>query len=591
MPDELRFSPRPNRAADISWRAWGPAALDQAAAADRPLLLNLSAFWCHWCQRMDETTFSDPAVIRLLNEHFVPVRVDADREPHVQDRYIAGGWPTNAFLTPTGEVLWAGTYVDADQLREVADGVLAAWLERRAELETEIDRRRRALEAARRQTTALGLVRRESADDVTTVLRDTFDARNGGFGTAPKFPTPDAIELLYSAAAEDPSSAAMADQTLDGMLSGGLWDAAGGGFFRYATEADWTAPRYEKLLDINAGMLDAYSLGSLLRNRADWRQTSEAIVAWADSTLADPRTGLWGGSQAADPDYFAADPAARRELPAPPVDHTVYTNASARWIAALARAGARLGRNDWVDRADIALQALFRLVSAPGGGVFHYSTPVGAVRLDTLLADTLECACAALQLAQATGRADWLQTARRLARHLEQHFWAEDAGFWDRVPSADDIGALRYRERPFELNALAARMLLDLARITGERSWRGLAEGTLARIGPLAGRHGPGGAVFAMAAAEFYEPPPAVVIAVPGPEHEPQAADLRRSAALLPVPGLRVWTVPAGHAAGPQHFPATDSATAFLWSHRGCSAPIRSADALTAASTDAGLHA
>jgi uncharacterized protein len=105
----FRFSPRPNRARDVNWRPWGAEAFAEAVATDKPILLNLTAVWCHWCHLMDETTYSEPDLIDLINENLIPVRVDADRHPHVQDRYIAGGWPTNAFLTPTGEVLWSGT--------------------------------------------------------------------------------------------------------------------------------------------------------------------------------------------------------------------------------------------------------------------------------------------------------------------------------------------------------------------------------------------------------------------------------------------------------------------------------------------------
>jgi hypothetical protein len=141
MAETFRFSSRPNRAHEVRWRTWGADAFEEAAREDRPLLLNLTAFWCHWCHVMDETTYSEPDLIRLLNEELVPLRVDADQHPHVQDRYIAGGWPTNAFLTPSGEVLWAGTYVEPDEFRQVARGVLAAWRGRRDELQVEIVRR------------------------------------------------------------------------------------------------------------------------------------------------------------------------------------------------------------------------------------------------------------------------------------------------------------------------------------------------------------------------------------------------------------------------------------------------------------------
>src|SRR5687768_15755313 len=160
MSDNFRFSPRPNRAHEIQWRSWGAKAFADAAAANKPVLLNLTAVWCHWCHLMDETTYSDPALISLINENFLPIRVDADKQPHVQDRYIAGGWPTNAFLTPTGEVLWSGTYITADEFRAVATSVLTAWRERRDELASEIEKRRRAMEAARGRGIPFGLVRR-----------------------------------------------------------------------------------------------------------------------------------------------------------------------------------------------------------------------------------------------------------------------------------------------------------------------------------------------------------------------------------------------------------------------------------------------
>src|SRR5690606_9732742 len=104
------------------------------------VLLHLTAQWCHWCHLMDETTYSDPAVIQMLNDELVPIRVDGDRYPHVQERYITSGWPTTAFLTPGGEVLWSGTYVETERLTQDAQGVLRAWRERRSEFEAEVER-------------------------------------------------------------------------------------------------------------------------------------------------------------------------------------------------------------------------------------------------------------------------------------------------------------------------------------------------------------------------------------------------------------------------------------------------------------------
>lgn len=577
MSESFRFSPRPNRAAEVRWRAWGAAALEEAAASDRPVFLHLTAVWCQWCHRMDENAFSDPEVIRLLNDEFVPIRVDADRMPHVQDRYIAGGWPTNAFLTPTGAVLWAGTYVEADALRTIARGVLEAWRGRRDELEAEIDRRTKALEAARSRQNAAGLVRHEAADTVLATLQDAFDARNGGFGNAPKFPSAEAIELLFARGVVDgnPDWLLMAERTLDGILAGTLHDEVEGGFFRYALEADWTSPRHEKLLEVNAALLSAFALGAHVSGREDWRAVAERVVNWAEGALRRP-DGLWGGSQDADEEYYHLDEDGRRARPHPAVDLTLYADANAAWIRALADAGARLGRADWVARAERALEALLQRMVAPSGLVFHYAEPDSEPRLEGLLNDSLEVGRACLAVAQATGREDFVRQAARLADAMQDALWESGGGFIDHVPGPDDVGALRYRDRPFDRNAAAARLFLDLADVTAQRGYRAIAERILALLSPKAGRYGIAAAEFALAVEEFFDPP--VRIAVVGDPEE--AAPLRAAALSLPLPARRVWTLPEGGHLGAHVIDADDRPAAFVCGAKTCSPPIRDAAAL-----------
>ena len=579
MTPTFRFSHRPNRAHEIQWREWGAAAFEEAEATNRPVLLTLTAVWCHWCHQMDETTWSDPDVIALLNSHLIPIRVDADRYPHVQDRYIAGGWPTNAFLTSTGEVLWAGTYTASEELQQVASGVIAAWSARREEFQLEIERRRRALEAARSRYSAVGLVRREASDDVVSATREAFDPRNGGFGDAPKFPPGEAVELLYSLAMRNDADALMmADRTLDGMLAGDLLDREDGGFFRYATSADWTAPRYEKLLEINAVQLEAYALGACVRGRPDWNEIAHDTVEWVERHLALPN-GLWAGSQFADEEYFALKRDARAHREAPPLDDTVYTSWNAMWIAALTGAGGRLGETAWIDRAARALEQLIAEMTSPNDLLFHYRTEDGAPALDFLLADALETARAALMLFQATGDDVWLSHARRLAQAIEKSFWAEDGGFWDRTKMHEEVGALRYRDRPFELNARLARLLLDLAYATGERGFRALAERTLALLSPQAGRFGVAGATFALAVEEFFEPPPCVVLV----GEASATRSLRDIALRVPVAGRRVWSLPAGGRIGTQVMPASPAPAAYACGRHGCSAAVLDGSILASA--------
>src|SRR5439155_1017445 len=118
---EFHFSPRPNRAAEIAWRPWGERAFQEAQGTDKPVLLAISAVWCHWCHVMDETSYSDPEVIKLVNDRYVAVRVDNDQRPDVNRRYNMGGWPTTAFLPPDGEVIHGGTYVPPEAMRPYLD--------------------------------------------------------------------------------------------------------------------------------------------------------------------------------------------------------------------------------------------------------------------------------------------------------------------------------------------------------------------------------------------------------------------------------------------------------------------------------------
>jgi uncharacterized protein len=555
MSDIFRFSPRTNRAHEIQWRAWSASSFAEAVSANKPVLLNLTAVWCHWCHLMDETTYSDPNLIRVINENLIPIRVDADKFPHVQDRYIAGGWPTNAFLTPTGEVLWSGTYVPVEQFTSVADSVLNAWQQRHAELQVEIERRRKAMEAARGRHHLSGLVRREAADDVLTSVIDSFDGRNGGFGTDPKFPYVDAVELLYKHGfKKDADLIRMADQTLDGMLAGELQDEDGG-FFRYAINADWTDPRREKLLVSNAMMLRGYALGAQLRGRAEWLRTADDIVGWANGNLRRS-DGLWNGSQSVDGGI---------------TDDVVYTNYNAAWIAALAEAGARLGKQQWVDQACGALDVLLNTMRLDNGLLAHFRSESLTDHV-ALLVDVSEVCRACIEVAQASGQNKYLGVAREVIGAAEKHLWAEDGGFWDHARSREDIAALRYRDKPFDTNAELARILNSISLLTGLKSYRALAERILALLSPQAGRYGVGAAHFALAAEEYFESPARVIIVGTGP----RATELRQAALRARLPQRLVMMLPEGGRIAQFNFPTTSEPAAYLVDAHGATGALTS---------------
>src|SRR5512134_2029761 len=210
-------------ASPVDWMEWGPAAFDRARREDKPILLRISAVWCHWCHVMDDTTDSVPEVARKVNEWFVPVRVDNDERPDVNARYNLGGWPTTAFLTPKGELITGGTYFPAPQFEGILARVHEAWTGQRDQLLAEVERIR---DRRREQTGSASGGRAGTAAPVgaageldgTIVARiveaalDAYDWRFGGFGREPKFPQPEAVRLLLHAwsgtGAEAPREAA-----------------------------------------------------------------------------------------------------------------------------------------------------------------------------------------------------------------------------------------------------------------------------------------------------------------------------------------------------------------------------------------------
>src|SRR5712691_2648246 len=191
---EFHFSPRPNRAHEIKWRGWSEEAFAEAGKLDRPILLSISAVWCHWCHVMDETTYSNAGVIDLINREYVPIRVDNDLRPDINQRYNMGGWPSTAFLTSSGDILTGATYLPPDQMADALARIATYYRTNQPEIATRVlEARKRAGSAVARSAASLdnGLV-----DSVLEAVTAAYDPAYGGFGGAPKFPQTDAILLL-----------------------------------------------------------------------------------------------------------------------------------------------------------------------------------------------------------------------------------------------------------------------------------------------------------------------------------------------------------------------------------------------------------
>jgi uncharacterized protein YyaL (SSP411 family) len=257
-------------------------------------------------------------------------------------------------------------------------------------------------------------------------------------------------------------------------------------------------------------------------------------------------------------------------------DDVVYTGYNAQWIRALAHAGGRLQNAAWLARAAAALDTLLATMRAPNDVMFHFRRGDAAPQLDFLLSDAADTARACLAVAQATGNGRYVDEARSLIAAIERGFWAESGGFWDRLKGADEFGALRYRDKPFEPNAAVARVLNELAAATGERRYHALAERVMAVLSAQAGRYGVAGACYALAVDEFFEPPLQIVVTGSGP----QADALRNAALALPVVPRNVWSLPQGGRIGHISFSLQAEPAAYIAASRGTSPPVHQPDRL-----------
>jgi uncharacterized protein len=426
---DLRFSPRPNKAQLIRWRAWGKEALEEAKKQDRLILLSLSAVWCHWCHVMDETTYSNEEIIAFINDHFVPIRVDSDMRPDIDALYNQGGWPSTVVMTPKGEVLTGGTYIPPDEmlkrLKRITDifqndrSTITGWLE-----ETKAARTRRDL--ADGEVAGAIVPGDNDLTAIVKVLAGAFDEQHGGFGEGQKFPSPESIDLLLSRYAEqkDPGAKRIVTTTLDHMAGGGLFDAVDGGFFRYATKPDWSEPHYEKMLEVNAGMIRNYADASLVFGRSDYAKIVRTCLHYVRSNLYDAASGAFFGSQDADEVYYQSR--GRRGMAVPAVDRTAYADSSALMISALVAAYDAVGERQYLDMAMKGADHLLAALYADDVGVYHFSRE-GARQLDGLLSDNVLAGSALLDLYSVTGEKRYLNAAKDIDRLVVSKFYDASA--------------------------------------------------------------------------------------------------------------------------------------------------------------------
>ena len=477
--------------------------------------------------------------------------VDAIYMEAVQAQTGGGGWPMTVFLTPDGRPIFGGTYFPKPVFLDLMGQVAAAWRDRRGDIERDADH---LADAVRQGISMTGMVKVDPVDrtplspslvrSATEKLRQSFDAEWGGFGRAPKFPQASMVELALRAGALD-----IVVTTLDAMASGGIYDHLGGGFARYAVERTWLVPHFEKMLYDNAQLIRLYTHGWQVTGAERYRQVVEETVAYllrapmrspaggihsaedADSEGVEGRFYVWslseietaGGQAAADWYGVRADGnwegknilwrpergdllrpmaieearlrlfALRENRVRPGLDDKVVTEWNAMAVAALAEAGAAMGRTDWVDAAVAVAEFLLAELRRPDG---RWLRAWQGGRPGRHLAYAIDYAWlveAFTRLASATGRARWITRASEVADDLLRLFWdADRAGFFT---TGSDAEVLLVRSKDTydgatpSANSVAAVALLRLSALTGDQRLGDAGTTVLNTMVPLMTRH------------------------------------------------------------------------------------------------------
>ena len=632
----------------VDWYPWGPEALARARRENKPILLSIGYSACHWCHVMARESFEDSEIAALINRDFVAIKVDREERPDLDQVYMravqamtgSGGWPMTAFLLPDATPFFAGTYFPPSDrfgmpsFRRVLAAVTDAFSNRMGEVEATATQVREYLQRPA-VPLAAGSLTPALLDEAYTRLARDHDPTHGGFGSAPKFPQPMLVDFLLRSHRRtgDPSVLAMAQQTLQAMAAGGMYDQLGGGFHRYSVDERWLVPHFEKMLYDNALLPRAYLDAWQLTGDAGFRRVVEDTLAFVQRELLSPDGGFYSSLDADSegeegrfyvwtphelelalgvddatavarafdvsdagnfdgrnilhpmtPDASAVLAGARERLLAaragrvrPHRDEKVIAGWNGLMLRAFAEAGRVLDRPDLLSIAEA--NARFLLSRMRTGERMRRSYKDGRATLAGYLEDQAAVADGLLSLYEATFETRWLDEVRRLMRETLAAFWDAPRGaFFD---TAADQEQLVVRPQDVTDNAIpsgtsmAVDVLLRGGRLLGEDSWIAIARSSLERLAPTAAK-APLAFGRLLAALDFELGRP-VELAVIGPLADAKTRRLLDVARLRYLPNRLLAAAPDGDGRGipllAERRALNGAATAYLCEGFVCQSP------------------
>jgi uncharacterized protein YyaL (SSP411 family) len=484
----------------VDWHEWGEEAFAYARAEGKPILLDIGAAWCHWCHVIDRESYENPEIAAMINQFYVPVKVDRDERPDVDSRYQSaisaisgqGGWPLTAFLTPDGKPFFGGTYFPPEDamgrpgFKRILLGIADAFKTRRAEVDSSAKALEEAVAKAEVFHTARGEFDAGVVDSVVESTLHLFDEAHGGFGGAPKFPHSSAIDLLLERyqSSRDPRLLHVVERTLTGMAEGGVYDQLAGGFHRYSVDERWCVPHFEKMTYDNSELLKNFLHGYQVTRQPLFRETAEGIIEWVGEVLSDRERGGFYGSQDADQtldddgDYFTWTVAEVRAVLSPQESRAIEMRydvgprgemhhnpeKNVLWVAADVQEVAQAMKTSPEDVSFLLARAKGKLLAAR---LQQHPTP--AIDTTIYVAWNAMFISAYLEAARVLGRDDCRTFALKTLERILVEAWDEAKGFRHRVGGPRLEGSL-------DDQIFAAAALLDAYETTLDLRYFDIAE-------------------------------------------------------------------------------------------------------------------
>ncbi len=438
----------------ISWLSWNKASFDKALNEKKPVLLDIHGVWCHWCHVMDKTTYSNEQVIDFVNQNFIPIKVDTDKRPDVNERYNAGGWPTTAILTPKGSVIQAATYVAPEQMIIFLKSSINYFRTNEKELDLNLQK---TLQEKTSKTMLLNT--QDLVENVVLEAKSSYDQSFGGFGFEPKFPMPDVLSFLefYYLHSKDTQVEEILKKTLTSMAKNGLFDTEEFGFFRYSTTRDWSIPHFEKMLEDNALLLSVYVDAAKLFGDEIFSGTAKKIIDYLLNNFFDEKEKMFYASQDADEKYYSLSLNERKKLVSPAIDRTFFVDLNCIAAGSFLKAYSLFGEEKY---KVIGLDCLKKIYEKKivDSRVLHYENDLEKV--NGFLSDYTLLINASLNAYFYSQDKFFLEKAVAVSEVCKKKFFDDTQKVFFDVEQNNEVGFLQQRKANPKLNSL---MSLNLA--------------------------------------------------------------------------------------------------------------------------------